>query len=235
MPVTPKLMIFDLDGTLVDTAADLTDALNVSLKKQGFPSVNAALARSWIGNGARQMILNALSRQHIGPDDTLVAAMFQDFLEHYEANISRQSRPFPSLIEALDGLDRAGWRFAVCSNKHELYCRRLLDALDMSDRFAAVAGGDTFGVSKPDPRHLLRTLDAAGGTKDNSIMVGDARTDVEAARAARMPVIGVSFGYTQVPMSELAPDVLLDSYNDLTSELANSLLDSSGVRPATAS
>lgn len=224
MPVAQKLMIFDLDGTLVDTAADLTDALNVSLANQGFPRADAAAARTWIGHGARQMIRNALEQLNLSQDDNRVAAMFKDFLTHYEANISRHSRPYPSLIDALDVLDRAGWSFAVCSNKQEQYCRQLLDELGMSNRFLVIAGGDTFPVSKPHADHLLCTIETARGVRDRSIMVGDASTDIEAARAAGLPVIGVTFGYSPVPMSQLAPDVLLDHYSDLTPMLAESLL-----------
>lgn len=228
MTDTVKLMVFDLDGTLVDTAADLINALDVSLDKRGLPKSDAAVARTWIGHGARQMIRYALEQQHIDLDEDLVAEMFGDFLDYYQANISRHSRPFPALTEALDSLGQNGWIFAVCSNKQERYCRQLLDELGMSDRFAVIAGGDTFGVSKPDARHLLCTIQAASGSPERSIMVGDASTDVDAAKAARLPVIGVTFGYTPVPMAELGPDILLDHYRDLTPLLADSLLRPTG-------
>ena len=228
MTNTKKLMIFDLDGTLVDTADDLIDALNVSLEKQGIAECDPGEARTWIGHGARQMIHNALVRYDLDADETLISGMFGDFLEYYQANLSRHSRPFPGLIDALQVLADDGWIFAVCSNKHERYCRLLLDELDMSELFATVSGGDTYGVSKPDARHLLSTIEAASGNRERSVMVGDASTDVDAARAARLPVIGVTFGYTPVPMSELEPDVLLDRYRDLTPQLANGLVDRTG-------
>lgn len=224
MNQSAKLMVFDLDGTLVDTATDLIASLDVALAARGHPQSEPVTARSWIGHGARQMIRNALEHHHIAFDEPLIEAMFQDFLAHYEKNMSRFSRPYPALIEALDALAGQGWIFAVCSNKHERMCRQLLGELEMSDRFAAISGGDTFGVSKPDPNHLLGTIEAAHGHRRRAIMVGDASTDVEAARAASVPVIGVTFGYTPVPMVELGPDLLLDSFADLTPDAADTLL-----------
>ena len=224
MNTASKLMIFDLDGTLVDTAADLIAALDIALSKRGYPESNGAAARSWIGHGARQMIRNALQHHQIAFDEALIEAMFRDFLAHYQVNISRFSRPFPGLVEALETLAGTGWAFAVCSNKQERLCRQLLDELEMSHRFAAVSGGDTFGVSKPDAGHLLGTIEAASGRRDRTVMVGDASTDVDAARSAAVPVIGVTFGYTPVPMHELGPDLLLDDYAALTPEVADGLL-----------
>jgi phosphoglycolate phosphatase len=221
-------MVFDLDGTLIDTAADLGAALDVALAARGHPKSDPDLARSWIGHGARQMIRNALIHHEIAFDEDLIEVMFRDFLVHYQANISHFSRPFPGVIEALDKLAAHDWIFAVCSNKHERLCRQLLDDLDMSRRFRAIAGGDTYGVSKPDPGHLLGTIADAAGTREATIMVGDAGTDVDAARAASIPVVGVTFGYTPVPMKDLAPDYLLDSFAELTPDAAERLLRQRG-------
>jgi phosphoglycolate phosphatase len=224
MEKSSKLMVFDLDGTLVDTAADLIASLDVTLDKRGHPHSEPVTARSWIGHGARQMIRNALEHHSIAFDEPAIEAMYRDFLDHYQANMSRFSRPFPALNEALDALADTGWIFAVCSNKQERLCRQLLEELDMSRRFATISGGDTFGVSKPDPNHLLGTIAAASGERQRAIMVGDASTDVDAAKAASVPVIGVTFGYTPVPMVELGPDLLLDSFADLTPAVADGLL-----------
>ena len=224
MDKSSKLMVFDLDGTLVDTAADLIASLDVALDMRGHPQSEPVTARSWIGHGARQMIRNALEHHKIPFNEPAIDAMYRDFLTHYQANMSRFSRPFPALIEALDALADSGWIFAVCSNKQERLCRQLLDELEMSSLFATISGGDTFGVSKPDPNHLLGTIEAASGDRRRAIMVGDASTDVNAARAASVPVIGVTFGYTPVPMVELGPDLLLDSFADLTPSVADDLL-----------
>ena len=224
MSTETKLMVFDLDGTLVDTAADLVAALDVALSGRGYPRSDFELARRWIGHGARHMIRNALEFHEIAFDESLIEAMFRDFLAYYQDNISRHSRPFPAVLEALDDLSAHGWTFAVCSNKHERMCRLLLDELGMSERFRAIAGGDTYGVSKPDPGHLLGTIADAAGHRDRTIMVGDAATDVDAARAASIPVVGVTFGYTSIPMRDLAPDILLESFADLTPEVADKLL-----------
>ncbi len=219
-----KLMLFDLDGTLIDTAADLIAALDACLAKRGHLQSDPDTARSWIGHGARHMIRNALVHHRIAFDDPMIEAMYRDFLNYYQANISRFSKPFPGLLHALDQLQAAGWMFAVCSNKQELLCRQLLEELDMSNLFATVSGGDTFGVSKPDAGHILGTIDAASGQRERSIMVGDASTDVDGARAACIPVIGVTFGYTPVPMHDLGPDIMLNDYAGLTPEIADGLL-----------
>lgn len=220
-----KLMLFDLDGTLIDTAADLIAALDACLEMRGHRQSDPETARSWIGHGARHMIRNALEHHRIAFDDTTIEAMFKDFLDYYQANISRFSKPFPGLLQALDELQDAGWIFAVCSNKQEQLCRQLLDELDMSKRFAAIGGGDTFGVSKPDAGHILGTIEAASGLRERTIMVGDASTDVDGARAAGVPVIGVTFGYTPVPMQDLGPDIMLNDFAGLTPQVADGLLD----------
>ena len=224
MENSSKLMVFDLDGTLVDTAADLIAALDVALDLRGHPQSEPVTARSWIGHGARQMIRNALEHHRIPFDEPAIDAMYRDFLTHYQANMSQFSRPFPALIEALDALANNDWTFAVCSNKQERLCRQLLDELEMSHLFTTISGGDTFGVSKPDPGHLLGTIEAASGDRRRAIMVGDASTDVDAARAASVPVIGVTFGYTPVPMVDLRPDLLLEGFSDLTPAIADELL-----------
>ena len=122
---------------------------------------------------------------------------------------------FPGVLEALDRLGADGWQFAVCTNKRAPLANKLLDALDMSRRFQVIAGPDTYGMAKPDPAHLLRTIDTAGGDAARAIMVGDSRTDVDTARAASVPVIGVDFGYTDTPMAEIAPDLVISHYDAL--------------------
>jgi phosphoglycolate phosphatase len=219
------LLVFDLDGTLVDSAPDLLATLQAVLARQGFRRDDDPSLRDGIGHGARHLIEYALHRQCAEVDGAQIDALHRDFLVHYEANICAGTRPYPGLIELLDRFAAAGWIFAVCTNKLEGLSRLLLSELGLERRFAAICGGDSFAARKPDPTHLMQTIAAASGTPDAAIMVGDSRTDLDTARSAGMPFVGVSFGYTPVPMAELGPDVLIDAYDELSLERAASLID----------
>jgi phosphoglycolate phosphatase len=208
-------VVFDLDGTLVDTAPDLIDALNVVLGHEGLPPVPFAQARLMIGGGARRMLELGLQSDGRAATTADIDRIFADFVGYYSAHIADRSRPFPGLDAALDHLAASGCRFAVCTNKLESLSRRLLDALGMSARFAAICGQDTFGIQKPDPEVLRQTVRSAGGDMARAIMVGDSRTDVEVARAAGTPVVAVDFGYTEIHVSELGPDRIIRHFNEL--------------------
>jgi len=210
-------IVFDLDGTLVDTAPDLISALNFVLDREGLAPVPLHAARNLIGAGARRLIERALELEgrHASPED--IARLTADFIEYYAEHIAEASRPFEGLESALDELSSRGFRFAVCTNKLEWLSKRLLDQLGLSGRFAAICGADTFGVAKPDPAILRETIARAGGEMSSSIMVGDAGTDIGVARRAGVPVIGVSFGYTEVPIAELKPDRLIAHMRELPS------------------
>jgi phosphoglycolate phosphatase len=208
-------IVFDLDGTLVDTAPDLINALNFVLDREGLPPVPLNSARNLIGAGARRLIERGLELEgrHASPQD--ISRLTADFIAYYADHIADVSRPFPGLEGALDDLSSRGYRFAVCTNKLEWLSRRLLDQLGLSARFAAICGADTFGVSKPDPAILHQTVARAGGDISSSIMVGDAGTDIGVARRAGVPVIGVAFGYTEVPIADLKPDRLIAHMHEL--------------------
>jgi phosphoglycolate phosphatase len=208
-------IVFDLDGTLVDTAPDLIDALNFVLDREGLPAVPLHSARNLIGGGARKLIERGLELEGRAAGAGEVDRMTKDFIEYYAAHIADASRPFEGLEGALDDLTARGCRFAVCTNKLEWLSKRLLNQLGLSARFAAICGADTFGVAKPDPAILRQTVARAGGVIPATIMVGDAGTDIGVARRAGVPVIGVSFGYTEVPMAELKPDHLIHHMSDL--------------------
>jgi phosphoglycolate phosphatase len=223
------LLVFDLDGTLVDTAPDLLATLDAVLAEGGFRAVPHEEARLLIGHGARRMIEGALAVQEVSLPREELEALYRRFLVHYEAHVCVDSRPYPGALEALDRFAAAGWRFAICTNKQERLSRLLLAALGLEARFAAVCGGDSLGVSKPDAGHLLGTVARAGDQPQRAVMVGDARTDVDAARAAGVPVVGVTFGYTPVPMAKLGPDLLIDHYDELSVAAASGLL---AERPA---
>ena len=216
MTAAPTL-VFDLDGTLVDTAPDLIDALNFVLEREGLPAVPLQAARTMIGAGARKLIERGLELEGRAASTVDINRMTADFIEYYAAHIADGSRPFEGLEIALDELSARGFRFAVCTNKLEWLSKRLLDELGLSTRFAAICGADTFGVAKPDPAILQQTVSRAAGKMSSTIMVGDAGTDIGVARRAGVPVIGVSFGYTDVPIVELKPDRLIHHMRDLPS------------------
>jgi phosphoglycolate phosphatase len=208
-------LVFDLDGTLVDTAPDLINALNFVLGREGLPPVPLQSARNMIGAGARKLIERGLELEGrvAGVDD--ISRLTADFIDYYAAHIADASRPFDGLENALDDLQALGYRFAVCTNKLEWLSKRLLDQLGLSSRFSAICGADTFGISKPDPAILQQTILRAGGQLSSAIMVGDAGPDIGVARRAGVPVIGVEFGYTDVPIADLKPDRLINHMREL--------------------
>ena len=208
-------VVFDLDGTLVETAPDLCDTLNIVLERAGLPAVPYADARTMVGAGARVMIERGVVAAGQVATPAEIDAMFAHFIDHYGANIAVRSHPFPGLESALDRLSERGCTLAVCTNKLEGLARLLLDALALTPRFAAIAGQDTFGMPKPDPTVLHRTIAAAGGDPGRAVMIGDSETDILTARAAGVPVVAVDFGYTDVPVSTLGPDRVISHFDDL--------------------
>ncbi|MDB5626103.1 MAG: phosphoglycolate phosphatase [Tardiphaga sp.] len=210
-----QTIVFDLDGTLVDTAPDLITALNHVLAREGLAPVPLTSARHMIGAGARKLIERGLEVEGRQMTPAEVSRLTGDFIAFYADHIADDSRPFEGLLDALDDLAGRGHRFAVCTNKLEWLSRLLLEKLAMTNRFAAICGADTFGVSKPDPTILRQTVLKAGGDITRAIMVGDAGPDVGVARRAAIPVIGVTFGYTDVPMIELKPDRLITHMSQL--------------------
>jgi phosphoglycolate phosphatase len=209
------IVVFDLDGTLVDTAPDLISALNYVLDREGLPPVPLQKARTMIGQGARRLIERGLELEGREMSIADVTRLTTDFIDYYAAHIAEASRPFDGLIEALDTLEASGHRFAVCTNKLEWLSKLLLDQLGLTSRFAAICGADTFGVSKPDPVILQQTVARAGGKMSSAIMVGDAGPDIGVARRAGIPVIGVAFGYTEIPIADLKPDLLINHMREL--------------------
>jgi phosphoglycolate phosphatase len=208
-------VVFDLDGTLVDTAPDLVETLNVVFTREGLPSVPFERARSLIGGGARVMIERGLLAEGRSCAPAEIDRLFRQFTQYYSAHIADRSRPFPALEAALDSLAADGAQFAVCTNKLESLSVKLLDALDLSRHFVAICGQDTFGVQKPDPQILLKTIGQAGGDPERAVMVGDSANDINAARAAGIPIVAVDFGYTEVPVTELNPDRVISGFDAL--------------------
>ena len=219
--MTSLTIVFDLDGTLVDTAPDLVDTLNIILAREGLPPVPYPKARTMIGGGARRMIEAGLQFENRNVTTAELDRMFEAFTAHYAAHIAERSLPFPGLISALDELAAQGCIFAICTNKLEGLSRLLLDALGMTARFAAICGQDTFGVHKPNPEFLRRTIARAKGSIDRSVMVGDSAADIETARGAGIPVVAVDFGYTEIPVAQLGPDRIIGHFAGLPAAVAS--------------
>ena len=211
----PPTIIYDLDGTLADTAEDLVATLNWLLRKEGLAPMPVEGAGSLLGAGARALIKRgfAASGKSLAPET--VERLFGDFLEYYNANILVHTRLYPGVESALTAFDRAGWRQAVCTNKIEHSAKLLIEKLGIADRFAFICGQDTFGIGKPDAKPLLETIAASGGSRESAIMVGDSDTDIKTARAAGVPVVAVDFGYADVPVEELGPDRVISHFDGL--------------------
>jgi phosphoglycolate phosphatase len=216
-------IVFDLDGTLVDTAPDLVGTLNAVLAREGYGAVAYEEARIMIGGGARHMLERALGRQGVAVAPAELDRLFADFISHYTVHIADHSLPFPGLTQTLDRLATQGARFAVCTNKLERLSVLLLEKLGLARRFAAICGQDTFAIAKPDPELLRRTIARAGGSAAAAVMVGDSLADVALARAARVPVVVVAFGYSDVPVAQLKADRLIGHFDELADAVATVL------------
>jgi phosphoglycolate phosphatase len=211
----PPLLVFDLDGTLVDTAGDLIGTLNHILADEHLPPLPFEMARSMVGAGARALIERGLSAAGRSVSPARLEEMFLAFLARYEAHIADESRAFPGVEAALNRFEAAGWAFAVCTNKFEHPSFHLLTELGLAARFRAICGQNTFQFCKPDPRALLATIARAGGDPQHTIMVGDSKTDIVTAQAVHVPVIAVDFGYTDQHVSEFAPDRVISHFDEL--------------------
>ncbi len=216
----PPVLVLDLDGTLVETAPDLVATLNRILVREGLRPIPTEHAPEMIGQGAKVMLERGFRANGKTIGGSRLEALFADFVEHYSAHIADESRPYPGVIAVLDRFRGAGWRLAVCTNKLESLTRRLLDELELTSRFAAICGPDTFNVRKPDPTHLIKTIEAAGGITGNAVMVGDSASDINAAKAAGVPVVAVDFGYTDTPVDQLGPDRIISHFDALWDAIA---------------
>ena len=213
--MTQKLtVVFDLDGTLVDTAPDLAAAMNAVLAKRDRAQVPLADVRHMVGQGARALMSKAMAATGEPADEPLLDELYDQFLAYYLNNIADHSTPFPGVTAQLERCLDAGFQLGVCTNKPEAASNLLLDELEMSRYFSAVVGGDSLEVKKPDPEHIHETVRRAGGTVGHAVMVGDSANDIDAARAAETRVIAVSFGYTQIPVRELGPDITIDHFDE---------------------
>ena len=219
-PMPAPLAIFDLDGTLIDTAPDLIASLNHAIAPAGLAPYGIEDTKILVGRGVRVMIERAFEHRDRSLDEDTFDACFERFSEHYRAGIPGESRPYPGIVEALDRLKSTGFDLAVCTNKRESFTMPLLEALGLTGYFTAITGGDTFAFRKPDPRHITETIARAGGDVANAVMVGDSSNDIDSAKGAGVATIAVTFGYADRPVADMAADRTISDYAALTPELA---------------
>jgi phosphoglycolate phosphatase len=211
------LLVFDLDGTLIDSAPDLRAALNEMLRERGRAPLPLAQVRQMIGDGAAALVARALAASGADPAEAVPA--LRRFLQLYEADAVRLTRPYPGVPETLAGLRRRGYRTAICTNKPGHATHTVLEGLGLSSLFDGIAGGDRFAVKKPDPGHLLGLIGALGGAANRAAMIGDGENDAAAAHGAGVPLVLMRYGYARGDPASLAADALLDRFDDLPAAL----------------
>lgn len=228
--MTKPILVFDLDGTFAHTAPDLLDSLNHCLSLADLPPADPANLMRYVGHGGKVMIERAMQARGRTVSTSELDRLMKGFIDHYEAGMPGKTQAFAGAVGVLDAFDGAGWIHAICTNKYEGMSKRLLAGMGYADRFMAICGQDTFAFKKPDPRHLTETIKMAGGDRDRAIMVGDSITDIDTAKAAGIPVIAVTFGYSDRPVHEYEPSVVIERFSDLTLELANRILEAAKGR-----
>ena len=208
-------VVFDLDGTLADSAADIHHALVTALAAEGLPAVDVASVRLMIGGGPRLLVTRALDRLGVSPDDALVDRLTQGFHDTYLAETNRLGGLFDAVPETLRELRAAGLRVGLCSNKPDDLCRRLLAYYGIDTYFDVILGSGAELPKKPDPAPLLRVVELLGIDRSAALYVGDSETDVRTARAAGVQVALVSYGYKATPAAQLGADRVVDSIGEL--------------------
>lgn len=210
-----RTAVFDLDGTLADTAADLIDTTNDLLKPYNLPPLGLAETRNLVGMGGRQLVRRAFEAAGRPVTDAEVEDLYPQFIEIYLGRLSRSSRLYDGVADVLDRLRAVGWILGVCTNKPIAPATELLGRLGIAGHFQCILGGDSLPVRKPDPAHLLGTVRGAGGVRERAVMVGDSENDLAAARAAGIPCVLMTYGYSPQPVERLRPDRLADRFEDL--------------------
>lgn len=203
---------FDLDGTLIDTSGDLAAAVNYAIGTIGRPAFPVEAIRPFVGKGARVMLERALDASG-DCTDGLLAETLPILLDYYQQNLAIHSIPYPGLLAAMEGLEAAGVRMAICTNKAERFAIPLMRQIGLADRFASIVGGDTLSVGKPDPAPIQEMARRAGGGR--AIFVGDTINDIAGARNAGMPSIAVGFGFLDGPIEELGADAIIHHFDEL--------------------
>lgn len=218
------LVIFDLDGTLVDTAPDLVASLNHAVMQAGLEPVTYHDLTHLVGHGARAMIERTFTLRGAALSASDLDWQMKEFIDYYHGSMPGESIPYPGVVDAMDRLSSAGLTLAVCTNKLEMLAKSLIEGLGLTERFVAITGGDTFPVRKPDAEHLLSTIRLAGGLPESTVMIGDSLNDMLVARNASVRSIAVPFGYSDVPIQTLEPDHIINHFDELTPDLIDRLL-----------
>lgn len=211
----PKAILFDLDGTLLHSAPDIADSLNQLMVLEGMPEFPLESVMKMVGGGVSLLVERALATHGRKVDEEAHTALVKRFLEIYTPRAAEKTRLFPGARNVLESYRNDGIGLGVCTNKPESITRSILEALDVAHLFGAVIGGDTLEVKKPDPAPLLEALERLGCGPADGLMIGDSGADANAARAAGLPVILVTFGYTQTPAQNLPNDGLVESFREL--------------------
>jgi phosphoglycolate phosphatase len=215
--MSARILIFDLDGTLVDSVPDLTKSLNQVLGEHGYQPLTAAEVAPMVGDGVPALVERGFAARGGSPAEA--ADALPRYIAIYEAHATDLTRPYPGVPETLAALRRQGYRTAICTNKLQQASETVLGGLGLAPLFDAVAGGDRYKVKKPDRGHLLGLIAELGGTADRAVMVGDSENDAAVAHAAAVPLVIMRYGYSRVDPATLGADALLDSFAELPSAL----------------
>lgn len=216
----PISVVFDLDGTLAETAPDLAGAMNAVLRAEGRTELPLAHVRQMVGRGARVLIETGFAATGPAVSKERLDGLVETFIAHYRDHIADTSHLFPGARDIVSTLGAAGHKLGICTNKPIALTELLLERLDFRRQFLAVRGADSAPYRKPDPRHFFDVVDAMGGDRNRSALIGDSETDAKTAKAAGVPLILVSFGYTEIPVAQLGGDALIDRFEDLPAAIA---------------
>lgn len=223
------ILVFDLDGTLADTAPDLLSSLNHCLTLEGIEHVDSAALNSYVGQGARVMLERAFAARRRPLPSEKLDELQAIFFTHYSAEMPGKTALYPGVDRVITEFSTRGYALAICTNKLESMSLKLLQGLGVASHFAAICGGDTFGYRKPDPRHLFDTIARAGGSNNLAVMIGDSRADIDAAKAAGIPVIAVDFGYSDRHVRDFEPSKVISHFDEITFELVEKLMGSAAA------
>ena len=215
MDAKKEIIVFDLDGTLINSAPDLCYALNQTLSEINIPEITLQEVMGYLGDGALELIKRGITK-HANLEKFDTELLRLRFLEIYDTCLLNKTDFYPNAIQALKELKKLDYTLAICSNKPELLAKRIISGLNTSEYFDIITGGDTYDYRKPDPRHLINTILEAGKKIENAIMIGDSENDINCAKKANIPSIAVSFGYSKVPVEDLEPDLVMSDYINLT-------------------